>query len=44
MDKAGRKLDSFPIHSLNRFNFLKKCLRVAGFPQSGALYTLCSQE
>ena len=39
--KAGRKSDSnatsFFIHSLNRF-FLKKCLRIAGFLQLGALY------
>ena len=29
---------NFFIHSLNRFVFFKKCLRVAGFLQLGALY------
>ena len=41
--EAGRKSDSnatsFFIHSLNRFFFFKKkCLRIAGFLQLGALY------
>ena len=29
---------NFFIHSLNRFVFSKKCLYIAGFLQSGALY------
>ena len=29
---------NFFIHSLNRFAFLTRCLHVAGFLQSGALY------
>ena len=41
--EAGRKSDSnatsFFIHSLKRFFFFKKkCLRIAGFLQLGALY------